>query len=98
MEGSIVWLALLVSLLVGGFIGFVLGSRASVSTGRDCRVDVHWYFGWWVRCRGGEGCPSGHCKLQRRRRNSEDNWETPEIVPGGSVRWNEQMEYRCLCA
>ena len=98
MEGSLFWIAALVVLIVVAVGMFSLGTRASVSTGGYCEVDTHWYFGWWVRCKGGERCSSGKCTLQWRRKDSEDHWADAGVVPEGSVKWSSLMEYRCVCA
>ena len=55
-----------------------------------CGVDTHWWFGWWVRCHE-------DCTLQWRRKGSEEEWSDAGVVPGGSVKWSENMEYRCMC-
>jgi hypothetical protein len=86
------------ALIVVGVGAFALGTRAGVKTaGGLCETDDFWFFGWWVTCKGGERCPNRQCKLQLRRKGSEDNWSDAGIIPGGSVRWNEEMEYRCVC-
>lgn len=66
--------------------------------GGDCEVDYHWWFGRWVRCKGGKRCPAGkHCRLLWRRRGSTEHWADAGIVKGGSVKFSTYMEYRCLC-
>lgn len=94
---DIYWLVLLVVIIFAGVGLFAVGTRTRVSTGGYCEVDTHWWFGWWVRCTGGERCTSGQCKLQWRRRGSEEQWADAGVVPGGSVKWSKTMEYRCVC-
>ena len=95
MEATLFWIIALI--IVGGGM-FILGTRSSVATaGGHCEVDDHWFFGRWVWCKGGERCASGECKLQLRRKGTEENWADAGVVPGGSVKWNAEMEYRCVC-
>lgn len=98
MDGTgflVVALVVLVAVALGFF---VLGTRARVDTGGYCEVDVHWWFGWWVRCVGGERCPPEEvCVLLWRRKGSEEHWADAGVVPGGSVKWSPNMEYRCVC-
>lgn len=91
-------IAILVALGLGALAGFILGTRARVSTGEHCKVDVHWFFGWWVRCRDVEGCGAGkHCALELRRKGTEEQWADAGVIPGANLEWNEEMEYRCMC-
>ncbi len=89
--------ALVVLILVG--IGcFSLGTRRWLRTsGGHCEVDDFWWFGSWVTCKGGERCSSGKCKLQLRMKGTEEHWADAGVIPGGSVKWSDQMEYRCVC-
>ena len=101
MESISLWIILLIALAllaVVALIAFALGTRARVAIGSGCVVDHHWWFGWWVRCVDDDTCPDGQvCTLLWRRKGTEDHWADPGVVPGGSVRYNEDMEYRCVC-
>ena len=99
MYDWIFWLLALAVLCIVGLVMFALGARLKVSTGGHCDFpDVYWWFGRWVRCLGGEHCPPGEvCTLLWRRRGSEETWTDAGVVPGGSVKWSEYMEYRCVC-
>lgn len=101
MCGWIFWLVVFVVFVVLCIVGLVmltLGTRSRVSTGGYCEVDVHWWFGRWVRCVGGERCSSGEkCILLWRKRGSEEDWADAGVVPGGSVKWSKRMEYQCVC-
>jgi hypothetical protein len=35
--------------------------------------------------------------LLRRKKGSEEGWGDSGVVPGGSVKWSENMEYKCVC-
>lgn len=92
------WILAIAVLCIVGLVMFAIGTRARVSTGGYCEVDVHWWFGWWVRCVGGERCSSGEkCILLWRRKGSEEQWADAGVIPGGSVSWSENMEYQCVC-
>ena len=95
METLLFWVAAAVILIIAGIGVFSLGTRSNVSTsGGDCEVDTHWWFGWWVRCKG--TCTDGHCKLQIKWRGSEQ-WSDADVIPGGSVKWRDGAAYRCIC-
>lgn len=98
MLGDIYWIVLILVVVLVAIGAFAVGTRARVATGGYCEVDTHWWFGWWVRCEGGERCKSGQCRLQLRMKGTENNWGDADIVPDGSVKWNKHMEYRCVCA
>ena len=89
MENSIPWVIYVVILLIVGFGMFVLGTRARIKGRRVCEVDHHWWFGWWVRC-------DRECVLQWRQKGDE-NWSDAGVIPGGSVKYSDNMEYRCVC-
>jgi hypothetical protein len=95
------WIFYIFGLIAFGIIGFfmyVLGTRASINKGGYCEVDDHWWFGWFVRCEGGERCTGGDtCDLQWRKKGTEEHWADAGVVPGGSVKWSPRMEYRCVC-
>lgn len=97
MLGDVYWIAFVLVITLVGIGAFAVGSRSRPDTGGYCEVDTHWWFGWWVRCVGGQRCASRECRLMHRRKGSEDNWGDAGVVPGGSVRWNATMEYRCAC-
>ena len=88
MENTMLWIAILVAVALGAFS---LGTRATVGRGRNTEVDHHWWFGWWVRCKDDK------CTLQWRKKGTNENWADTGVVPGGSVKYNERMEYRCNC-
>ncbi len=98
MLGELYWIVLLIVIIFAGLGLFAVGTRFRVNTGGYCEVDVHWWFGSWVRCVGGERCASGDCTLQWRKKGSEENWADAGVIPGGSVKWSENMEYRCVCS
>jgi hypothetical protein len=63
-----------------------------------CEVEIHWWFGRWVRCKQSPRCPPPrHCRLLWRRRGSTENWADAGIIKGGSVKFSTYMEYRCTC-
>ena len=95
MDSILLWFAALAALLVFGLLMFALGTRTGVPVG-GCKVDTHWWFGWWVRCVD-EGCAPGKCVLLWRRKGTDEHWSEAGVVPGGSVKWNRQMEYKCEC-
>ncbi|WP_426415085.1 hypothetical protein [Aestuariirhabdus sp. LZHN29] len=66
--------------------------------GGHCEVEYHWWFGWWVRCKGSEHCPPGkRCILLWRRKGTSEHWADAGIIHGGSLKYSEEMEYRCSC-
>ncbi len=97
MLGVFFWIVLILVIVLVAIGAYAVGTRARVNTGGYCEVDTHWWFGWWVRCVGGERCESGECRLQLRMKGTENNWGDAGVVPGGSVKWNKHMEYRCTC-
>lgn len=97
MKKNLSLTTLIPALLLIGASAYILTRRFYVNRGGYCEVDEHWWFGTWVRCKGGERCTS-HCELQWRRKGTEEHWATVDIVPGGSVAKSDDMEYRCVCA
>jgi hypothetical protein len=92
METQLFWI---VALIVVGVGAFTLGTRTKkAALAGDCEVDIHWWFGWWVRCQG--SCPDGDCKLEIKARGAS-NWSDAGVIPGGSVKWREGTRYRCVC-
>lgn len=91
MEGSMFWIVVLIALAAVAVASYSLGSRATAGRGRIGEADHHWWFGWWVTC------DDENCTLQLRMRGTSDNWADAGVVPGGSVKYSESMEYRCNC-
>ena len=94
----ILWLIIVGLVCLFGILFFAWGTRWAAGKKGHCEVEYHWWFGSWVGCAGGESCPAGKtCTLLWRKKDSEEEWADAGIVPGGSMKESDSMEYRCLC-
>ena len=92
MEGSLFWIAALVVLIVVAVGMFSLGTLASVSTGRYCEVDTHWYFGWWVRAKAANAVRAASAPCNGAERAAKTTGRMPAWCPkaasSGAARWS----------